>query len=76
MHMLVWWSKRISMAITKTGSRSVAFKVARMRESILSVVEGSRWARAYLEDDKQAAAYDDVGYNKDLYIANQEVVHD
>ena len=28
-----------------------------------------------LEDDNQAAL-DDVGYNADLYIANQEVVYD
>ena len=30
-----WWSKRISMAIAKTTSRSLAFKVAKMRESIM-----------------------------------------
>ena len=30
-----WWLKRISMAITKTASRNVAFKVAKMRESIM-----------------------------------------
>ena len=30
-----WWSKYISMAIAKTASRSVAFKVARLRESIM-----------------------------------------
>ena len=30
-----WWSKCISMAIAKTASRNVAFKVAKMRESIM-----------------------------------------
>ena len=30
-----WWSKRISMAATKTASKSVAFKMARMRDSIM-----------------------------------------
>ena len=30
-----WWSKCISMAIAKTASRSVAFKVAKMREAIM-----------------------------------------
>ena len=30
-----WWSKCISMAVAKTASRNVAFKVARMRESIM-----------------------------------------
>ena len=29
------WSKCISMAITKTASRNVAFKVAKMRDSIM-----------------------------------------
>ena len=29
------WSKRISMAIANTASRNVAFKVAKMRESIM-----------------------------------------
>ena len=28
-----WWSKCISMAIAKTASRNVAFKVAKMREA-------------------------------------------
>ena len=30
-----WWSKCISMAIAKTASRNVAFKVAKMRDSIM-----------------------------------------
>ena len=30
-----WWSQCISMAIAKTASRNMAFKVARMRESIM-----------------------------------------
>ena len=30
-----WWSRCISMAIAKTASRNVAFKVARMREAIM-----------------------------------------
>ena len=30
-----WWSKCISMTITKTASRNVAFKAARMSESVL-----------------------------------------
>ena len=29
-----WWSKCISMAIAKTASRNVAFKVAKIRVSI------------------------------------------
>merc|ERR1711916_387280 len=30
-----WWSRCISMAIAKTASRNVAFKVAKMREAIM-----------------------------------------
>ena len=30
-----WWSRCISMVIAKTASRNVAFKMARMRESIM-----------------------------------------
>ena len=30
-----WWSKCISMAIAKTASRNVAFKVAKIREAIM-----------------------------------------
>ena len=29
------WTRRISMAIAKTASRNVAFKVARMRDAIM-----------------------------------------
>jgi len=70
------------MAITKTASRNVAFEVARMREYIMEgqdeliiIIRKSDSEEAGLEDDKQAAL-DDVGYNTDFYIANQEVVHD
>ena len=34
-----WWSKCISMIITKTASRNVAFKAARMSESMLESQE-------------------------------------
>ena len=68
------------MAITKTASRNVAFEVARMRESIMEghdqlIIRKSGSEEVGLEDDKQAAL-DDVGFNADLYIANQEAVHD
>ena len=77
-----WWSKCISMAIAKTASRNAAFKVAkiRMRECIMEgqdelITRKSDSEEVVLEDDNQAVL-DDVGYNADLYIANQEVVHD
>ena len=34
-----WWSKCISMIITKTASRNVAFKAAKMIESVLESQE-------------------------------------
>ena len=34
-----WWSKYISMIISKTASRNVASKVSRMRESALESQE-------------------------------------
>ena len=68
------------MAITKTASRNVAFKVARMRESIMEgqdelIMRKSDSEEVGLEDDNQAVL-DDLGYNSDLYIANQEVIYD
>ncbi len=33
--MMKWWSRCISVAIAKTASRNVAFKVAKMREAIM-----------------------------------------
>ena len=68
------------MAITKTASGNVAFKVSRMRECIMEgqdelIVRKSNSEEVGLEDDNQAVL-DDLGYNADLYIANQEVVYD
>ena len=75
--LMKWWSKRIFVAIAKTASRNVAFKVAKMREAIMEDqdeflmrspertdidVETNTNTRAQLED---------VGQNADLYIANQ-----
>ena len=55
------------MAIAKTTSRNVAFKVAKMRDSIrkseCDELGSEVNAKAVLED---------VGHNADLYIANQE----
>ena len=75
-----WWSRYISMAIAKTASRNVAFKVARIRESIMEgqdelIIRKWNSEEAGLQDDNQAVL-DDLGYNADLYIANQEVIFD
>ena len=61
------------MVIAKTAGRNVAFKVARMRESIMEgqdelILRKSSSEEVGLEDDNQAAL-DDVGYNADLYIS-------
>ena len=71
-----WWSKCISMAIAKTASRNVAFKVVKMRESIMEdqdefLIRKSECEEVGLETNNKAAL-EDVGQNADLYIANQE----
>ena len=70
-----WWSKCISMAIAKTASRNVAFKVAKMREAIMEgqdelLMRNSGQTEGGLESTN-AAFLEDVAQNADLYIANQ-----
>ena len=71
-----WWTKCISMAIAKTASRSVAFKVARMRDDIMQDQDEFITRDANLEDvvlvANDRASLEDIGCNADLYIANQE----
>ena len=72
-----WWSKCISMAIAKTASRNVAFKVAKMREAIMEdqdefLMRNSGQTEVGLETNN-AAFLEDVAQNADLYIANQSV---
>ena len=66
------------MAIAKTASRNVAFKVAKMRESIMEdqdelIMRKSECEELGLEANAKAVL-DDVGHNADvyMYIANQE----
>ena len=66
------------MAIAKTASRNVAFKVAgmRMRERVMEgqdelIIRKSDSMEGGLEDDNKVVL-DDLGYNADLYIANQD----
>ena len=71
-----WWSKCISMAIAKTASRNVAFKVAKMRESIMEdqdelLIRKLEYEEVDLETNNKAVL-EEVGQNADLYIANQE----
>ena len=72
-----WWSKCISMAIAKTARRSVAFKVAKMREAIMEdqdelLMHNSGQTEVGLETNN-AAFLEDAAQNADLYIANQNV---
>ena len=64
------------MAIAKTASRNVAFKMAKMRGSIMEdkdelIIRKSESEELGLETNNKAAL-EDVGHNADLYIANQE----
>ena len=65
------------MAIAKTASRNVAFKVAKMRDSIMEdqdelIIRKSECEELGLEANTKAVL-EDVGHNADLYfIANQE----
>ena len=65
------------MAIAKTASRNVAFKIAKMREAIMEdqdelLMRNSGHAEVGLETNN-AALLEDVAQNADLYIANQDV---
>ena len=64
------------MAIAKTAGRNVAFKVAKMRDSIMEdqdelIIRKSECEELGLEANAKAAL-EDVGHNADLYIANHE----
>ena len=64
------------MAIAKTASRNVAFKVARMRDAILKDQDEFITRETNFEDvalvANDRANLEDVGCNADLYTANQE----
>ena len=64
------------MAIAKTASRNVAFKVAKMREAIMEdqdefLMRNSEHTDVDVEANNRAQL-EDVGQNADLYIVNQE----
>ena len=71
-----WWTRCISMAIAKTASRNVAFKVARMRDAIMKDQYEFITREVNFDDGalvaNDRANLDDVVCNADLYIANQE----
>ena len=61
-----WWTKCISMAIAKTASRNVAFKVARMRDAIMQDQDEFITRDTNLEDvalvANDRANLEDIGY--------------
>ena len=72
-----WWSRCISVAIAKTASRNVAFKVAKMREAIMEdqdefLMRNTECADVDMHTNNRAHL-EDVAQNADLYIANQAV---
>ena len=71
-----WWTKCISMAIAKTASRNVAFKVARMRDTIMQDQDEFITREANLEDAalvaNDRASLKDIGCNADLYLVYRQ----
>ena len=64
-----WWSKCISMVITKTGSRNVAFKAARLGDSIFYRQSETLMTEAVqVNSSSHEEDFDDVGCNADLYF--------
>ena len=64
------------LVLVKTASRNVAFKVAKMRESIMEdqdelLIRKLEYEEVDLETNNKAVL-EEVGQNADLYIANQE----
>ena len=68
-----WWSKCISMVVAKTACRSVAYKAARLGDSIFD-----RQSEILMTEDVTVTSssheedFDDVGCNADLYAARQD----
>ena len=64
------------MAIAKTASRNVAFKVARMRDAIMQDQDEFITRDTNFEDvalvANDRANLEDIACNADLYISNQE----
>ena len=64
------------MAIAKTASRNVAFKVAKMRDSIMEDQDDLILRKPECDEVgselNAKAAVEDVGHNADLYIAIKE----
>ena len=70
-----WWVKCISAVIAKTASRKVAFKVLKLRDSIMEgqdscIMRELEDAEVGLGEDCEDAVADVS--NADLYAANQE----
>ena len=61
---------------SKTASRNVAFKVARMREAVTQdqdeFITRNANFDSVVSEANDRAILEDIGCNADLYIANQE----
>ena len=73
-----WWSKCISVAIAKTASRNVAFKVAKMREAIMEdqdefLMRNSEHTDVGVEANNRAQL-EEVAQNADLYAYCQSTI--
>ena len=69
-----WWSKRISMMIAKTASRSVAFKSVKLAESAFTSqadVLTRQVATKGLSSNDSETDFQHLGHNADLHIFNQ-----
>ena len=68
-----WWSKCVSMVIAKTASRNVAFKAARLGDSIFDrQSEIRRTGAEQVNSPSHEEDFDDVGCNADLYASRQD----
>ena len=68
-----WWSKCVSMVIAKTASRNVAFKAARLGDSIFDrQSEILRTEAVQVNSPSHEEDLDDVGCNADLYASRQD----
>ena len=69
--LMKWWSKRISMVTAKTASRSVAFKAARLGDSIFVRQSEALMTEAVtVNSSSHEEDLDDIGCNEDLYAFN------
>ena len=65
-----WWSRCISIAITKTASRNVPIIIMQDQDEFI-ITRNANFEDVVWEVNDRAIL-EDIGCNADLYIANQE----